>query len=93
MGSIEFHCCSGAGPDASAACLDRNHLAGVTAIVLLGGIKSIGKISSYLVPIMALMYVLGGLIILALRCDKIPESLYSDCGVGIPGASGNQGAF
>ena len=26
--SIEFHCCSGAGPDASAACLDRNHFSG-----------------------------------------------------------------
>lgn len=49
-------------------------LTGMTAFVLLGGIKSIGKISSYLVPIMALMYVAGGLIILALRWERIPES-------------------
>jgi AGCS family alanine or glycine:cation symporter len=32
-------------------------------------------VSSYLVPIMALMYVLGGLIILIIKFDKIPESL------------------
>jgi alanine or glycine:cation symporter, AGCS family len=47
----------------------------VTGFVLLGGIKSIGRVSSYLVPIMALMYVLGGLIILIIKFDKIPESL------------------
>jgi alanine or glycine:cation symporter, AGCS family len=50
-------------------------LSTVTAIVLLGGIKSIGKMCSYLVPMMALMYVIGGLIILALRFDQIPEGL------------------
>jgi AGCS family alanine or glycine:cation symporter len=50
-------------------------LASVTSIVLLGGIKSIGKISSYLVPVMALMYIVGGLVILVLHCDRIPESL------------------
>jgi AGCS family alanine or glycine:cation symporter len=51
-------------------------LAVVTAFVLLGGIKSIGKLSSYLVPFMALMYVIGGLIILGLRCDKIADGLW-----------------
>ncbi|MBS0604419.1 MAG: sodium:alanine symporter family protein [Verrucomicrobia bacterium] len=50
-------------------------LSGVTAIVLLGGIKSIGKVSSYLVPIMALLYVTGGLVILAVRFDRIPDGL------------------
>lgn len=52
-------------------------LAVVTAIVLLGGIKSIGKVSSYLVPFMALMYVIGGLIILCIRFDRIPEGLWT----------------
>jgi alanine or glycine:cation symporter, AGCS family len=51
-------------------------LAVVTAVVLIGGIKSIGKLSSYLVPIMALMYVICGLIILAARFEKIPEGLW-----------------
>ncbi len=50
-------------------------LSAVTGVVLLGGIKSIGKVSSYLVPIMALLYVLGGLTILVMRFDKIPEGL------------------
>lgn len=47
----------------------------VTAIVLFGGIKSIGKISSLLVPVMALMYVFGGLYILMLHIDRIPDGL------------------
>jgi len=45
----------------------------LTGIVVLGGIKSIGKVSSFLVPIMALLYVGGGLIILFARFDRIPE--------------------
>ncbi|MBS0653133.1 MAG: amino acid carrier protein, partial [Verrucomicrobia bacterium] len=47
----------------------------VTGIVLLGGIKSIGKISSYLVPIMALTYVVGGLLIIILKIDQVPAGL------------------
>ncbi|MBS0651616.1 MAG: sodium:alanine symporter family protein [Verrucomicrobia bacterium] len=47
----------------------------VTGVVLLGGIKSIGKISSYLVPIMALTYVVGGLMIIILRIDQVPAGL------------------
>ncbi len=50
-------------------------LSAVTGVVLLGGIKSIGKVSSFLVPIMALMYVACGLAILVMRFDKIPEGL------------------
>lgn len=50
-------------------------LALVTAVVLFGGIKSIGRLSSYLVPIMALMYVAGGLIILVVHFDRIPACL------------------
>ncbi len=47
----------------------------VTGVVLLGGIKSIGKISSYLVPIMALTYVAGGLLIIVLKIDQVPAGL------------------
>lgn len=50
-------------------------LAAITGIVLLGGIKSIGRVSSFLVPIMALMYVVGGLVILCTQWTKIPEGL------------------
>lgn len=44
-------------------------------LVILGGIKSIGKVTSYFVPIMALFYVLGGLIIIALNFDKVPNAI------------------
>jgi AGCS family alanine or glycine:cation symporter len=50
-------------------------LAAVTGITLFGGIKSIGKVSSVLVPVMAVFYIVGGLIILLLRIDEIPAAL------------------
>lgn len=46
-----------------------------TAMVLVGGIKSIGGVTSFLVPFMALFYIAGSLIILILRVDYIPEAL------------------
>jgi AGCS family alanine or glycine:cation symporter len=50
-------------------------LALCTGLVLIGGIKSIGGVTSYLVPFMALFYIAGSLIILALRIKDIPEAL------------------
>lgn len=50
-------------------------LAAVTGVTLFGGIKSIGKVSSVLVPVMAVFYIVGGLIILLLRIDEIPAAL------------------
>ncbi len=49
----------------------------ITGVVLLGGIKSIGKLSSYLVPIMALLYISGGVWILLYHFDRIPQAFYS----------------
>jgi AGCS family alanine or glycine:cation symporter len=45
-----------------------------TLIVLFGGVKSIGRVSSFLVPIMAMMYLIGGLIILVMAFDKLPQA-------------------
>ncbi len=42
-----------------------------TGAVLLGGIRRIGEVSSALVPFMAVVYVVGGLVILALHADQI----------------------
>lgn len=47
----------------------------ITGLVILGGIKSIGKATSLLVPFMIFGYVTGGLIVLALQLDKIPHAL------------------
>ncbi|MDO4905486.1 MAG: sodium:alanine symporter family protein [Lautropia sp.] len=42
-----------------------------TGIVILGGIKSIAKASSLIVPFMAIVYVLGGVAIILLHLDKV----------------------
>lgn len=46
-----------------------------TAVVLLSGINSIGKVCAYLVPVMAGMYMIGGITILVIHFSAIPESL------------------
>lgn len=44
-------------------------------IVILGGIKSLGKVNAYLVPIMALIYISGGLIIIFIQYKNIVPGL------------------
>ena len=43
----------------------------LTALVILGGIKSIGRFTSFLVPLMILVYVTVSLLILGLNFDKL----------------------
>ncbi|WP_017413462.1 alanine/glycine:cation symporter family protein [Clostridium tunisiense] len=47
----------------------------LTAVVVIGGIKSIARVCDILVPFMALFYVAGCLIILGLTFSSIPASL------------------
>ena len=47
-------------------------LAGVVALVTLGGIKRIGKVTSLLVPFMSAFYILAGLVVIILRITQIP---------------------
>ncbi len=50
-------------------------------LVLLGGIKSIGRVTAFFVPIMALFYVIGALIIIILNFDLVPHAfatIFSD---------------
>lgn len=47
-------------------------IAAITGLVIIGGVKSIGHVAGVLVPIMALFYMAGGLIIIAMHFDKIP---------------------
>ncbi len=47
----------------------------LTAIVILGGIKSIARVCEGLVPFMAIVYVGGCLILLALNYATIPDTL------------------
>jgi len=46
----------------------------LTAVVILGGIKSITRVCEKLVPFMAVFYVLGCLILLGLNYETIPET-------------------
>jgi len=46
-----------------------------TAIVILGGIKSIARTCEKLVPFMAIFYVLGCLILLLMKMETIPETI------------------
>lgn len=52
-------------------------LAVLTALTILGGIKSIGRIASLLVPIMAILYIGGGLLILILHYQRVPLAMMS----------------
>jgi len=47
----------------------------LTAIVILGGIKSIARVCEKLVPFMAFFYVAGCIILLALKWDTLIESV------------------
>ena len=49
-------------------------LAILTGVALFGGIRSIGKITSFLVPVMAVFYLLGGLIVLIIKWQAIPHA-------------------
>lgn len=49
-------------------------LAILTGVVIIGGVKSIGHVAGYLVPMMALFYLTAGLIIIVVHADKLPEA-------------------
>lgn len=49
-------------------------LAVLTGLVIIGGIKSIARVTSRLVPIMAVVYVIACLVILAIHADKVLPS-------------------
>ncbi|MFZ5765553.1 MAG: alanine/glycine:cation symporter family protein [Thermodesulfobacteriota bacterium] len=47
----------------------------LTGLVILGGIKSIGRFTSFLVPFMIVAYVISALLVLALNAGEIPAAL------------------
>ena len=50
-------------------------LAILVALVIIGGIKRIGSVAGHLVPVMMLLYIVGGLFVLALHIGEIPAVL------------------
>ncbi len=49
-------------------------IAAISAFIFLGGINRIASVTEKLVPIMAVVFLLGGLVILAFRIEYIPET-------------------
>ncbi|RSL30879.1 sodium:alanine symporter family protein [Salibacterium salarium] len=67
----------------------------LVGMVILGGIKSIGRVVSYVVPVMAVLYVLGGIAVLILNVDLIPSAvglIFTDAFTGQAVAGGAIGA-
>ena len=45
-----------------------------TALVIIGGIKSIAKVTSKIVPLMAVFYIAGCLVVLIAKIDLVPQA-------------------
>ena len=47
----------------------------IVALIILGGVKRIASVSTFIVPFMAILYVATSVIILILNADKVPAAL------------------
>jgi alanine or glycine:cation symporter, AGCS family len=47
----------------------------VTALVIIGGIRGIAKVTSKLVPLMCLVYIVSALLVLIINASHIPEAI------------------
>lgn len=64
-------------------------------LVIVGGIKRIGQVASRLVPIMALFYVIGALVVIFANISQVPAALgmiFSDAFTGTAATGGFAGA-
>jgi AGCS family alanine or glycine:cation symporter len=52
-------------------------VAGIVGLVIIGGVTRIGRVTSIIAPIMAAIYVLGGLVILAFNASEVPGAFAS----------------
>ena len=49
-------------------------LAVLVAIVVLGGVQRIGTVTSYMVPFMAIFYIIAGIIVIVMRITDLPAA-------------------
>ena len=49
-------------------------IAAVSAIIFLGGVQRIAAVAEKIVPVMAVLYLLGGLVVIGFRVQYIPET-------------------
>jgi AGCS family alanine or glycine:cation symporter len=52
-------------------------MATMVAVVVVGGIRRIGVVAEFLVPIMIVLYLAGGTLLLVMEADRLPEVLAS----------------
>ncbi|ERI07459.1 amino acid carrier protein [Aneurinibacillus aneurinilyticus ATCC 12856] len=65
------------------------------ALVILGGVKKIGKVTGYFVPVKAFFYIIAGLIIIFYHIDQVPTAfslIFSGAFNGTAAAGGFVGA-
>jgi AGCS family alanine or glycine:cation symporter len=46
-----------------------------TGLVIIGGIKRIGRVASWVIPIMSVLYVSGGFLVMLVNYDKVPGAV------------------
>ncbi len=71
-------------------------MAALVFFVIIGGVKSIARVASVLVPVMALFYVGGAALVLAFNAEHVPGALgtiFSDAFTGTAAAGGFIGAM
>ena len=47
----------------------------VAALIFLGGIQRIASVTEKLVPVMAVLYIIGGIVVIVMRIQYIPETI------------------
>lgn len=67
----------------------------LAAVILIGGIKRIGQVTEKLVPLMALFYIVGGIVILVINYKALPEAfrmIFAEAFTGTAAIGGFAGA-
>lgn len=70
-------------------------LAVLTFVVIIGGIKRLGEVAGFLVPIMAVLYVAGALVIIAINIAELPAAvalIFTDAFTGTAATGGFAGS-
>ncbi|MBE0532729.1 MAG: sodium:alanine symporter family protein [Rhodospirillales bacterium] len=70
-------------------------LAVLTFLVIIGGIKRLGEVAGKLVPLMALLYIAGSLVIIVTHIDQLPAAvglIFSDAFTGTAATGGFAGS-
>ena len=68
-------------------------LAVLAAVVIIGGIKRIGKVAVFIVPFMSIVYVCGGLAVLLLHINQVPGILAHIVRSAFTGTAAKGGLF